>query len=350
MLKTAAAAALLLLVAGCADAQTPGAQTPGADRVKTTPKALAALAVEHTDIEPTSVEGSMDEGISASIRFGEHDHLLAVSTSEYDESAPAEPCGEADDRGTCKVINHDAGKVMLYWELEEPEEDPGIVVVGYRSSDSANAVVYAGDTIAGDPRDLDLSVSVEEMIAIVTDDRLGLTTTENLTQSTVPGYSEAPAEMTELSPQVLAATLTITHMNGDEQAAYEVDASQYGDGSIGAALEFTDGVTVTGYYVPDADRARECPSGWECERSTSGTILRAEQGSELEAAWTAAPIGYQSVYLNDDGSAGVVVWNGPAPQYGLPRFELDLAASSLGEPDSVDEDDVAEMDAIWKER
>lgn len=335
----------LLLVSGCADQQA-----HGRDRVKATPQALAAIAVEHTDIEPNSIEGTTEESISAGIRFGEDDHLLRVSASENDQDPDSDPCGVSTDRGTCEVMSTADGKVLLYWEDEEPEEDPGIIIVAYRNGDSTNSAYYAGDAVTSDPRNLELSVSVESMIAIVTDDRFGLNTTKELAQSRVSGYTEGPAAVTELSPQVIASKLTKAYLHSQEQSAYEVDAPQYGDGTIGAGVEFADGATVTGYYVLDSDRAADCPPRWRCTKADSGTILRAEQGNELKAVWNQSPVGYQSVFLNEDGSAGVVVWRGPVPQYGLPRFEVDLIASLMGETDTEDQEDVAEIEAIWEER
>ena len=70
----------------------------------------------------------------------------------------------------------DGGRLVITWQYVEPEEDPGIVVVSMRRPDEDVIVYYAGDNIEGDPRELDLSIPVEDMTAVVQDQRISLTT------------------------------------------------------------------------------------------------------------------------------------------------------------------------------
>jgi hypothetical protein len=56
-----------------------------------------------------------------------------------------------------------------------PEEDPGYVVV-VDKGDATVAVRNAGPDITGDPRDLDLPISVDDRFAIAHDARVDVTT------------------------------------------------------------------------------------------------------------------------------------------------------------------------------
>ena len=339
MIRVMAAMALtaLVLVAGCDDAER-----AEAERVAATPQALAAVALEHADIEPTLVEGSTEDGyIRASIEFDHGQQRLVVGAGE-DVEVEDEPC---DDRGSCDVISTDDGDVHLYWEDEEPEEDPGIISVTFETEDGLNGAYYAGDPITGDPRDLDLGVDVDDMVAIVTDDRFGTSTTKDMADAEVPGWAEEP---TALTPQLIAHRLTMVHQTLHELAAYEVDASAYGEGSIGAGVEFEDGITITGYYVPDAEGAELCPTGWVCRPLQNGEILAGQPRNQVNDF--SKPLELLTAFLSEDGYATLVVRDGiPLASYD-PTEAMALQASVMADVDLVDAEDIAEIDAIWEER
>ena len=61
-------------------------------------------------------------------------------------------------------------------DAEAPEEDPGILTVVVEKGDRAVLVGYAGPTLTGDPRDLDMPISVDDLFAIAHDARTDVTT------------------------------------------------------------------------------------------------------------------------------------------------------------------------------
>jgi hypothetical protein len=65
---------------------------------------------------------------------------------------------------------------LLFWEAHTPEEDPGVVYVQVAKGDTDVVLFYAGPDITGDPRDLDMPISVEDMLAIAADPRVDVTT------------------------------------------------------------------------------------------------------------------------------------------------------------------------------
>ncbi|PUA81218.1 hypothetical protein [Nocardioides currus] len=330
----ASALATLVLVAGCEDDE----------RVPATPEALAAVALEHADVEPTLVEGSSEGGdVRASIRFDEGQQLLSVGAQD-DGTEADEGC---EGRGTCAVVETDAGDVGLYWEDEEPEEDPGIVVVTFATGDGLNIAYYAGDRVTGDPRDLDLGVDVDEMVAIVTDERFGTSTTREMTEVDVPGWAEDPGGLT---PRTIAHELTLLHQTVHKLAAYEVDASAYGDGSIGATLELDDDITLTGYHVPDADQADLCPTGWVCEPGAEDGVLTGKPRGQVNDFAGTSPLRLLVAVVDGDGHASVVVREGPTLAGYDPTESMVRVAGLIPDHARIDADDLAEIGAIWDER
>lgn len=325
----------LVLIAGCEDDD---------ERVRATPKALAAVALEHTGIEPTLVEGSTEDGvIEASIEFDNGHQRLSVGAKEGG-GVGDQPC---DDRGTCKVISTDDGDVHLYWEDVEPEEDPGIVTVTFATEDGVNVAYYAGDSITGDPRDLDLGVDIDDLVAIVTDDRFGTSTTTDLIDAEVPGWAEEPTEQT---PQLIAHSLTKVHQTLHRLAAYEVDASAYGEGSLGATVELEDGITMTGYFVPDAERAEICPTAWTCRPLRQGQILVGTPRNQVDDFSEPSPLKHLVAFFDQEGYAAVVVRDGiPLAGYD-PTEAMELVARFMGDVEGADAEDIVEIDAIWEER
>ncbi len=83
-------------------------------------------------------------------------------------------CG---DFYVCDGWKVDRGTLTLVWQLEVEEEDPGVVFAVLQRDGEFARVYESGPTITGDPRGLDLPVSVDEMVEIVEDPRFGLTTT-----------------------------------------------------------------------------------------------------------------------------------------------------------------------------
>ncbi|MEZ5194583.1 MAG: hypothetical protein R2734_20305 [Nocardioides sp.] len=69
----------------------------------------------------------------------------------------------------CVPLDTDSGPVRLAWQVEQPEEDPGYVYLLADRGGESHLVGWGGDLITGDPRALDLGVSVEQLLAILTD-------------------------------------------------------------------------------------------------------------------------------------------------------------------------------------
>ncbi|SEB48720.1 hypothetical protein SAMN04489844_0259 [Nocardioides exalbidus] len=132
---------------------------------------------EHVDRRPTSVE-SWDvmtrelevESPGAALRFG--DDFLAVAVTPSTENPFV--CSDTSFFDACVTFSHGGSDLVLAWQELEPEEDPGVVYVADVRDDEAVLAHYSGVGITGDPRDLDLGITVDQMADIVTDERLTL--------------------------------------------------------------------------------------------------------------------------------------------------------------------------------
>ena len=169
---TFCAIALLLAVSACGSDESAGSGTE-----KTTPRALAAVLVDRID-ETTRAEASEgvdyygDGAVGATVRLAPETQVeLVVGAHVPDELTSC--AGDDGVRDGCAEI----GDAVLTWQEEEPEEDPGVITVAVPKGDGWAVATQSGTEVTSDPRRLDLDVSVDDMLALVRDDRVGLTTT-----------------------------------------------------------------------------------------------------------------------------------------------------------------------------
>lgn len=171
-----------VLLAGCGDEGVP---LDAEGDVPITQRAIAAMTLEHAPEDTTSREASHTDrrdpegALGADLRYGgdgEYDgDLLRVflAPRRDDEN----PCGD-DDEGRCESRDVDGGTLTLAWDVVEPEEDPGYVSVVLQREDETVSVLWAGDTIEGDPREQELQIPIETLEEIVQDARISLTTSQ----------------------------------------------------------------------------------------------------------------------------------------------------------------------------
>lgn len=192
-LGTVSALLVLLAAAGCGSETTTtdggpaGGGSPAAVQDQPiTARAIAAVALEHvtgvtTSREPTYVDPDDPDtpagAVGADLRFhgdGEYDgDLVRV----YLSPATTKPDCPAD---SCVAQAVDGGTRYLRWDLVEPEEDPGIIVIDVVLADQTLRVLSAGEEITDDPRDLDLEVPVGVLEQIAADPRLRLLTSADV--------------------------------------------------------------------------------------------------------------------------------------------------------------------------
>lgn len=177
---------LLLTAPACGDdsgTTTVPAREAGAEPI--TARALAAVVEERLADqvgEATSARPELDGpravgGVGAALRFAAEDEPSrpAVSVSVGPKASAAE--------FTCVRLRQDfydgcvaTGGGVLFWQKETPEEDPGVVYVVLRKGASTVLLFQSGPLVTGDPRRLDLRISVKDMFAIARDPRVDVTT------------------------------------------------------------------------------------------------------------------------------------------------------------------------------
>lgn len=175
----AAALAALLALTGCAE----GA---GDDGPETTDRSLAfvtsdeiGLPVEFSTHGRLTYDGA-DHG--AMVRFVAADDaeglpptletLVLPSSATFAERW----CGDAVDDGCVVDTLEDGRDVLLKWQLEEPEEDPGIVEIAVVDDDGIVKLNYDGDPVTTDPREPGVmpdGLGIDELIDLAASPRLG---------------------------------------------------------------------------------------------------------------------------------------------------------------------------------
>ncbi|WP_406032377.1 hypothetical protein OG801_27870 [Nocardioides sp. NBC_00163] len=172
---------LLVGVSGCSgQAVDAGA---GVDPGRITHRAVAAVALEHLPTDTSSRaasytdESTPPEQVSVDLRYGtdgEYDgDLVNVAVSAQPPEEVGACRSELGQRCVDLPTEVKNAEMQLRWTEEEPEEDPGVVgVVLLREGGEAASIGYAGPTITGDPRTLDMPISVEKLVAVVEDPRL----------------------------------------------------------------------------------------------------------------------------------------------------------------------------------
>ncbi|HWM73851.1 MAG TPA: hypothetical protein VNQ53_08925 [Nocardioides sp.] len=178
----AAAAATGLLVGGCGDETGPERATEVHDEPvegdePITPRAIAAVALEHVSIDTYTRHPWTGDGKDANAVGADLDNNAGSGLRVIVRTTTADPCAPFDGAlDGCDSRAVDGGRLVVYWQELEPEEDPGIVHVVMIREDESVDVEWTATEILGDPREQSLGVSVEEMEAVAQDQRISLTT------------------------------------------------------------------------------------------------------------------------------------------------------------------------------
>lgn len=162
-----------LALAGCGADEEP--REPAADL---TPDGIAAVVADHVDRGPRRIEAwdvmtrELEVEAPGAMLVYRRGTSLRVAVAPTTDSPLV--CGDESFFDECVDLDHDGHRLVLAWQELEPEEDPGVVYLIDRREGEDVIADYSGVSIVGDPRDLDLGITLEEMAAIVTDRRLTL--------------------------------------------------------------------------------------------------------------------------------------------------------------------------------
>lgn len=167
------ALALVVVSTACGDESDPSGPSGTA---ALTSRAIAAVMLDHlpddtTHRQATPVDEYSPKGlVGAELSYhgdGEYDGDSVEVTVQPGRLGPC-------DRGDhCTELGDD---VRLTWGEMIPEEDPGGVGLSRQNGDEVVHLGYAGPSITGDPRELDLEFPVELLAELVSDPRLRLET------------------------------------------------------------------------------------------------------------------------------------------------------------------------------
>ena len=176
---------LTLALTGCGtttETSPPG--SPEGGDVPTTAQALAFVAAEHAGHPSATEENDAAEeldskAVGTELRYGsdgEYDGDMLVVAVGQGMDKTVTDCGAETNEYLAGCVETDQGKLM--WEDVAPESDPGVVFVVVDKGDTTALLFYAGPTITGDPRELDMPISTDDLFAIANDPRVDVTTSQ----------------------------------------------------------------------------------------------------------------------------------------------------------------------------
>lgn len=274
----AAAVALAIAAVRFADQRQPVTASPAATPVApaTTKQALAALTVEVLGITPTSfnVNPLYDAPQPLGVELRWHPNGSADSHLLRMHVEPAE-------QSTCSQYYHcadwTAGADHLYlrWQNEQPEEDPGILVLTAVVGDQARTVYYAGQQITTDPRkQSDLPVSIADLQSLLTDPRFSTTTTQQLLNVRLPKWpaDDTRGDPAPTTPGVVAQWMVEQGVTRPGVRGEAADAAHFGAGSLGATFRSADRTTTVVLVPANQAGGVVCGAEWHCSvKDVGGT-------------------------------------------------------------------------------
>lgn len=300
-----------------------------------TPEALAAITLQHVRVVPEAYDGGdgyFEQDEVGTVLVWGADHSLEVKAGTVDDDLLSTWC--RDGMTGCVEVEGEAGTATVAWDLATDDGTPGQVMASYVSRGEERRAVYMGDPITQDPRKLETEISVDDLVALVTDPRLGTKTTPKMTQAQVDGF---PAEggngaggagEVALTAGAIAAGLLETEEYADLDSFVKADVAAYGPGAFGVVGTRPDGSTVTAIHAPNLPaRQRKCPRTLTCSKGDT-------DGYD---GWTDGSVETVRCYPKDGKRAafcGVVREQAPAP---FPGDDLDLVLSGVEEG----------LDALW---
>ncbi|GAA3551817.1 hypothetical protein [Nocardioides daeguensis] len=250
-----------------------GPDEPDDSPAPATKKAIAAVAVDALDLHPTSFNVNprydVPEPLGVEIRFrppGDKGdaHYLHVEVGPAGSDAE-DGCSEYDD---CADWDGHDGHFHLSWQEEQPEEDPGILTLTFRTAaGEERSVTYAGEQITGDPRDQDLPLGVEDdLVRLLTDDRFSATTTQAMLDADLPKWpdDDTLGDPVPTTPEVVAQWM-VEDGARDVPTKQPADTTAYGDGAVGAELVSDDHTTTVVLVPQDSPSVPTCGAAWHCE-------------------------------------------------------------------------------------
>jgi hypothetical protein len=186
LLAGSAVVCLAMSLSACGSDQSDVAAASSAPE-DMTPRALAAaVAAQLPDAELVAAHvdkgGDSDEedALRVDLTFdadGSQTRVTVVATDDPGDFPGRHPCqthGNILD-GCLESTGPDGSSSVLLWKDKSPDEGPGIVdVVSVRPEALVWAEYDGIQAVTGDPRDLDLAVPVNDMLAAVSDPSVGL--------------------------------------------------------------------------------------------------------------------------------------------------------------------------------
>ncbi|QYJ04956.1 hypothetical protein KUV85_04510 [Nocardioides panacisoli] len=329
-----AAVAVVVIGVAVALAVQRATQPPVADRsgyVEGSAQSLAALVIQRLDLPSdtravgiTQGAARTSIGVDLPAEEGHPDDVpsLDASVRWVPKSFVADwtPC--AGDQGRCTAVDTDRGEVELTWAPTDAPANDDFVVSGYLTvayvdvdTQTLRDLTYRSMAIVGDPRDLELAQSVEELAGLVADERLDFETTPELAAAELESWTFSqdgtytPGGELDLTVAGDPTKIVTRHLD----ASAEVEESFDG---LGVELDVSAAdlePAVVSVYVEQGGAA-----GARCGGDPTCETWRVD-GATVGLAWDDGPQAGFRLWLQDTDEYHDLIWEDPTYPGGDPR-------------------------------
>ena len=251
-----------LVLTACGQEGAPVAGDDG--RVDATPRALAAIVIDHVDPgsprrttgswadwnDPPAVEAQVDYGVDPEGTESGETRTVRVDVASVDAFSREDrrwfDC-RAEEGAHCESTKVEGGTLLYRWS-PGAEEDPARLSWTVVRSDEVVSVAYDGSQMYDDdPRNLDLPVDPDDLRAAALDPAMSLRTTVDAWEQgdALDNYDgmEKPPEEPEIrptTPRELAARV-VDYGDLEPDSVGRSPLNDFGPGAVGARLEFSAG-------------------------------------------------------------------------------------------------------------
>jgi hypothetical protein len=136
---------------------------------------VTALVEEHLGVTPKKVDGYLVGSRFAVVDIrlpGKPRHDIHLQVNAERNPGPYTKACDADAMIICATWQVPAGAVTMTWMTDDTGQEPGLLQLNLKTPAASKTVSlwFVGETpVSGDPRDLDLPISVDQLVALLSD-------------------------------------------------------------------------------------------------------------------------------------------------------------------------------------
>ncbi|MEI2713959.1 MAG: hypothetical protein V9G04_11905 [Nocardioides sp.] len=308
--------------------------------VEATPASLVWVMSQLLDAEPLDVDVSQDADSIRGSMSPTTTSTLRIGLRRLDKSSPLPAsCSDLEAPQQCAEVDG----AIVTWDLEEPEEDPGLIDIALPKGDSVAYLSYNGEPITRNPVEmLTLPYSVKRLVAVLKDPRIDWLTTQKAVMAG-SALTSAGEESTELTPQALVHLFADATGNTTREATGEtrtedgelwIEAGLWTDSDEYALIKVHQTSSATAYANQSACDERFVKTGMVGEELYAFDDCQRRHGTVIyfnEPTAATAPGNLEMVLAKNGDTIVELDYYGLPTTYKLGKLNPDLSLAAFAE-------------------